>query len=332
MKDCDSDGAVCFAYAKDKEEGGSVVERITRLTGPRFELELEKEGFPKALTVIDRPPRRLYGIGSPEALQEGLAVVGARRATPYGLGCARMFALRAARRGIAILSGGARGCDACAHEAALEAGAKTVVFLGGGCDQLYPMEHAPLFQRIVDRGGAVISEHPWEFPPKPFAFRERNRLIAGLARATLIVEAGLPSGTFSTADEALSAGKEVLVVPGSIVSPASRGANRLLRQGAVPVVDEESFDDELLTLFGCLKEGRPSDGGEGGVEADDDELLQAVLAQPMGLDQMRSFMATRCGQADALTSLMIWIARRERDGLIARYPDGRYGPVAHRTV
>lgn len=162
--------------------------KVMRLEGERFELALEDSLFPKALKSIPHPPARLYGVGRPGALAEGLAVVGARRATPYGRGCAKRFAAAAAERGVAIISGGARGCDAVAHEAALAAGAPTVAFLGGGCNQLYPAENAGLFQRIVAAGGAVVSEHEWDFPPQPHTFRARNRLIAGLSRATLIVE------------------------------------------------------------------------------------------------------------------------------------------------
>ena len=141
--------------------------KLPPLKGPRFELGPGDPLFPAALKAIAHPPARLYGIGSPAALQEGLAVVGARKATPYGRSCAKRFATLAAERGIAIISGGARGCDSVAHEAALAAGAPTVAFLGGGCDMLYPAEHFGLFQRIVEGGGAVVSEKPWEFPPMP---------------------------------------------------------------------------------------------------------------------------------------------------------------------
>lgn len=108
------------------------------LAGERFEVSPDDPLFPRALSLIGRPPRMLFGVGDPHALQEGLAVVGARKATPYGRGCARKFASLAAERGIVIISGGARGCDAAAHEAAIDVGGRTVVFLGGGCDRLYP--------------------------------------------------------------------------------------------------------------------------------------------------------------------------------------------------
>lgn len=314
------------------------------LKGPRFELGPDDPLFPTALKAIAHPPARLYGIGSAAALQEGIAVVGARKATPYGRSCAKRFATLAAERGIAIISGGARGCDSVAHEAALAAGAPTVAFLGGGCDMLYPAEHFGLFQRIVEGGGAVVSEKPWEFPPMPYAFRERNRLIAGLARATLIVEAGLPSGTFSTADEALAANREVLVVPGSIASKHSAGANRLIYQGATPIVDDETFGDQLLMLFGCLRqEAAPAAATEAGpalaardgtvrIEAPltADPLLEALDAEPLGVEQLLCLAREAVPREDALTWLMVWLAKAQRDGMVAQYPDGRYGPALGR--
>ncbi|MEE0582749.1 MAG: DNA-processing protein DprA, partial [Adlercreutzia sp.] len=230
----------------------------------------------------------------------------------------------------AIISGGARGCDAVAHEAALAAGAPTVAFLGGGCTQLYPAENAGLFQRIVAAGGAVVSEHEWDFPPQPHTFRARNRLIAGLSRATLIVEAGLPSGTFSTADEALLAGREVWVVPGAITSAASKGANRLLYQGALPIVDDEAFADALFSTFGCLKEQRAEAADDRGKASQpyrgEEALLAALQAEPLGMEALRQLAEDHAPAGDTFTWLMIWLAEAQRDGLIAQYPDGRYGP------
>lgn len=312
------------------------------IQGPRFRITAEDERYPESLRTVRNPPKALYLMGDPSALREGLAVVGARRATPYGLGCARRFASAAAQRGIAIISGGARGCDAVAHEAALASGVPTVAFLGGGIDEPYPGEHLPLFQRIVDAGGALVSEHEWGFHPMPFAFRERNRLIAGLARATLIVEAGLPSGTFSTADAALEAGREVLVVPGSISSEASRGANRLIYQGATPIVDDESFEDVLFSLFGCLKQesgssdglSPSSSGGASLAELRGDPctgaLVTALNAEPLGMEALRDFAVSRVEGEDPLTWLMVNLAKLQMAGLVAQYPDGRYGPCVAR--
>ena len=135
-------------------------------------------------------------------------------------------------------------------------------------------------------------------------FRQRNRLIAGLARAVLIVEAGLPSGTFSTADEALAANRDVLVVPGAITAASSRGANRLLYQGAQPVVDDETFEDALFSLFGCLRQEQWPPAGEHAAAAG----------------------AVRPGMRPSAW-LMERLVEAERTGLAARYPDGRWGPA-----
>lgn len=301
--------------------------------GNRFEISRGEPGYPDAFSRLGDPPERIYLIGDPKALEEGLAIVGARKATPYGAGCARRFAVRAAQRGVTVISGGARGCDAAAHLGALDAGGRTVAFLGGGCDRVYPREHAGLFRRIIEQGGALASENPWGFQPLGWTFRRRNRLIASLARATLIVEAGLPSGTFSTADEALSSSRDVLVVPGAITAASSRGANRLLYQGASPIVDDESFDDALFSLFGCLKQQTPSDleGGPGkprqGKRRSLDPVAAALAVEPLRMDDLLDIAQRHCGSQDARSWLAVKLAEAEASGLAARYPDGSWGPI-----
>ena len=293
------------------------------LSGDRYEMNYGDERYPQQLMRIPRPPKKLYLIGDVCALEPGLAIVGARKATPYGVGCARRFARIAAEKGVVVISGGARGCDSEAHEAALEVGGRTVAFLGGGCDEIYPPEHRGLFQRIIDAGGAVASEYDWTMPPIAYQFRERNRLIAGLADAVLIVEAGLPSGTFSTADEALDAGREVLVVPGSITSALSRGANQLLLQGASPVIDDESFEEALFRSCGVLQ--RP-----GGPQKPGDEvhpIVAAIQAQPMSTDELLSMAVSEFGRENAQAMLMELLVEAEAAKLIARQPNGAWGPM-----
>lgn len=303
----------------------------SRLTGPRFEISFAAEGYPDAFACAPNPPACLYGVGDVAALREGLAVVGARKATPYGESAAKLFAGMAARRGIPIISGGARGCDAAAHKAALDAGGLTVAFLGGGCDRLYPAENRALFQRIVDGGGAVVSEYPWAMPPKPYMFRMRNRLIAGLARATLIVEAGLPSGTFSTADEALAANRDVLVVPGSVFSPNSKGANRLLLEGAIPVVDEESFSGQLDAIFPLtaaegVQMGFSTRGSDVVLTPLERFVYDAVRADPMRLEEVAEHAVADPRFAEmGLTEVVKAVVRLEGKGLVSRFPDGRFG-------
>lgn len=295
------------------------------LKGPSLVIDQASDSYPEALRHIADPPRKLYLIGSVEALVPGLAVVGARKATPYGRSCARRFARIAAEKGVCIISGGARGCDSEGHRAALEAQGRTVVFLGGGCDCIYPPEHEQLFQRVVDAGGAVVSENPWGFVPKPYTFRARNRLIAGLADAVLIVEAGLPSGTFSTADEALEAGKEVLVVPGAITSPTSHGSNRLLYQGATPVIDDETFEYALLRACGALV--RPPNGKQKAVLVEN-AIIEALLAEPLSNDALLALAVAEFGEQDARARLMECLAEAEVAGLVTRQPDGKWGPIA----
>lgn len=293
---------------------------VDKLRGPRHELFLGGEGFPGALANIPNPPKRLFVLGEVGALEEGLAIIGARKATPYGLSCASTFGGMAAERGVVIISGGALGCDSAAHRAALDAHGRTVVFLGGGCDRLYPRRNVALFQEVVDHGGALVSELDWAQPPLPYTFRRRNRLIAGLAKATLIVEAGVPSGTFSTADDALAANREVLAVPGSIASPSSRGANHLICQGATPIVDKQTFEDALFSLFGCF---RSKDSSE--AKASKDPVLEALRANPMSPEEL---LSAGCGKKrgyDEASWIAIHLVELQQDGLITRYPDGRYG-------
>lgn len=293
------------------------------LQGERFVIERGDERFPHDLLATTDPPKALYIMGSLDALVPGLAVVGARKATPYGRSCARRFAGIAARKGICIISGGARGCDSEAHRAALGACSPTVVFIGGGLDNYYPAAHGSLFQEVIDRGGALVSEYPWDTPALPYMFRARNRLIAGLAHAVLIVEAGLPSGTFSTADEALSMGKEVLVVPGSIASPLSRGSNRLLYQGATPVVDDETFEDVLFNTFCAL---RTEEFGQ--VETyDGGPLYQALLAQPLSMEELYDLARSLYDASVARARMNEVIAEAESRKLIARQADGRWAPL-----
>lgn len=308
------------------------------IVGNRFELAWDDPLYPHSLTAIKKPPKTLYGIGDPELLSApSLAVIGARKATPYGLQAAHDFSERAAEYEVVIVSGGALGCDSAAHRGALDAGGKTIVVLGGGCDCIYPKSNRYLFQKIVNEGGTLVSERAWSHPPFAYTFRERNRIIAGLARATLIVEAGLPSGTFSTADEALELGKEVWAVPGAITSAASRGANQLIYQGAQPVIDLDLFDDMIVELYDRLHiermdEKANKNSGDGTAPSAADPLLDALLAQPMRLDALVTLYQAQAtahmSQGDALTHVMMLLAQYERKHLIARYPDGTYGSCA----
>ncbi len=274
--------------------------------------------YPARLHDVPDPPGELWAIGDLSVTHgPAIAIIGSRKATPYGLSCARRFAGWCAAHRVTVISGAAIGCDLAAHEGALEHGTRTVAVLACGPDVDYPRRAAPTLT-IIRRGGLVCSESPPGTPPKRWAFPRRNRIIAGLADAVLVVEAGLPSGTFSTADHALESGREVLAVPGSIHSPTSRGTNRLIRQGAAPVTCEEDLED----LLGLL-DMRPSDRVRAADASalPDDPLLQALRADPMRPEQAAHFAGL------PLSVALARLTRLETRGLVARYPDGRYGPL-----
>lgn len=283
----------------------------------RFELRIGCEGYPDQLAQSPDPPAVIYGVGDPEALVPGLAVVGARRATPYGLTAARMMAGWAAAAGYVIVSGGAVGCDQTAHRAALDAGGLTVAVMGGGADVVYPRDSRSLLGEISAHG-AVVSEHPWGAEPKRWTFRTRNRIIAWLSQALLVVEAALPSGTFSTADYMAEAGRDVLAVPGSIFSEESRGPNRLISQGATPVTDPSELS---LVLAACIGPRTAVGEYEAACLRTNDEIVRALRASPMRLDDL----------ARSLTTDVIEIARRVGElevlGSVVRLKDGRYSSV-----
>lgn len=274
----------------------------------QFVVRIGEDGYPPQLAESPDPPAALYGMGDPFALSPGLAIIGARRATPYGLRCARLFAGWAARSGITVISGAAIGCDSEAQTAALEAGGCTVAVLGCGPDVDYPRRSAETLRTIRERY-AVVSEMPFGAQPTRWSFVRRNRIIAALSRAVLVVEAGLPSGTFSTADAALDAGREVLAVPGSIFSSESRGANRLIRQGATSVTDV----GELAQALGAEGRSVPHAGDAM------DESVRILAADPMRPDDF-----ARAVGIDIVSAART-LGALEARGLIARYPDGRYG-------
>jgi len=196
------------------------------------------EGYPTLLGQIPDPPSSLWLRGEADVellAAPAVAIVGARACSGYGRSVARMLASEAAAAGVLVVSGLARGVDGEAHRGALAAGGSTVAVLGCGIDRDYPAAHAELARSIVATGGLIVSEYEPGVEPAPWRFPARNRIIAGLARATVVVEARERSGALITADLALEDGREVLVVPGEITSALSTGANGLLRQGATPV-------------------------------------------------------------------------------------------------
>ena len=237
-------------------------------------LALGDPAYPALLRHIPDPPARLWlrGDADPSILDRtALAVVGARACSGYGRTVARLLAGEAAALGVVVVSGLARGIDGEAHRAALAVGGTTVAVLGCGVDRDYPAAHAELARSILAAGGLVVSEYAPGIEPAPWRFPARNRIIAGLARATVVVEARERSGALITADFALEDGREVLAVPGEITSALSRGTNALLRLGATPATSAADVlealgvevrpaavvpdDPAAAAVFGALAEG-----------------------------------------------------------------------------
>lgn len=211
------------------------------------ELTLDTSEYLQVLQNIAKPPKSLYVIGSlPESRKLSVAIVGARKVTSYGRDVGYRLAYELAQRGVVIISGLAIGMDGVAHRAALEAGGMTIAVLAGGLDTIYPASHQELAEKIVQKGGALLSEYPPEERPLRYRFLERNRLVSGLADVVLVVEAASRSGTLATAGFGLEQGKDVAAVPGNITSPMSAGCNHLIRTGATPVTSS----DDVLELLG----------------------------------------------------------------------------------
>ena len=202
------------------------------------------ENYPELLRYIARPPMVLYIRGTLPRMERPLAMVGSRRASVYGLQAARAFGADVARHGVTVVSGGALGIDAASHEGALEGGGLTVSVMGCGIDQLYPPQNRKLLERVTLHG-AVISEYPPGTPGLPGNFPARNRIIAGLTRGVLVVEAAKTSGAMITVDEALNEGREVFCVPGNIFLPTSVGTHSLIKRGAHLVDRVEDILEEL---------------------------------------------------------------------------------------
>ena len=214
--------------------------------------------YPEILGKIYDPPLVLYVCGNLKAFAPtGVAIVGTRNATRYGCETAFRFGYQLASAGYAIISGMARGIDAEGHRGAVEAHGVTIGVLGGALDKFYPAENRKLAHRVIDEGGAIISEYPFGREPDRQTFPMRNRIVSGLSAGVLVVEAATASGTMITVDQALEQGRAVMAVPGRIDSPTSQGCHKLIRNGARLVTCADDVTDELGTFTPLL---RPADG------------------------------------------------------------------------
>jgi DNA processing protein len=277
-------------------------------------------GYPPLLAELHDPPASLHLRGGPAEIlmRPAVAIVGARSCSPYGAQIARDVARELAGAGVVVVSGLARGIDGEAHRGALAGGGLTVAVLGCGIDRDYPRAHADLARRIAE-SGLVVSEYPPGVEPSPWRFPARNRIVAGLALATVVVEARRRSGALITADFALEAGREVFAVPGEITSSLSEGTNDLIRQGATPLLAA----GDVLEALGIERE--PPAAAPASLSPEAREVWSALRARAMTLDELSQ--ATGVGAAEVAVAL----TELELAGLVAG-GDGVYrvrGPPAY---
>ena len=223
------------------------------------------EGYPEVLLDIKEPPLALYIRGRLDESAAAVAMVGTRKITPYGKRAASKLAEDLALSGITLVSGLARGVDSIVHAAAVKNNKPTWALIGTGIGRIYPLENRELALGILDKGGAIISELPYDAPPLAAHFPRRNRLIAGLSKLVVVVEGEERSGALITAKMALEQGLDVLAVPGPIASPQSSGTNRLIREGAAMVMDARDIIDALpLQIKAGLDTGKLYSEAAGG--------------------------------------------------------------------
>lgn len=291
---------------------------LENLTAARASLDLERElervaaagaraltwnspDYPSLLREIPDPPPVLYVRGT--LVKEdawAVAVVGTRRISTYGREVTRGLVQVLARSGVTVVSGLARGIDAEAHRAALEAGGRTIAVLGCGVDRIYPPEHRKLAEEII-ACGALVSDYPMGTPPEGMNFPPRNRIISGLSLGVLVIEAGERSGALITADYAAEQGRDVFAVPGSILARSSAGTNRLIQEGAKVVLNPADILEELnLTMVAEQTEARrvfPADETEA-------RLLAHLSTEPTHVDELQQQVGLPVAQVTSALALM----------------------------
>ncbi len=259
------------------------------------------DAYPKRLLEIAQPPPVIYCRGTINPDDDwAVSIVGTRRVTTYGKQITQDIAMYLAGNGITIISGLARGVDALAHQAALNAGGRTIAVLGCGVNIIYPPEHRKLADAII-QNGALISDYAPGTPPEGVNFPPRNRIISGLSQATIVIEAGERSGALITAKFSVEQGREVFAVPGSILSPMSRGTNHLIQEGAIPLTNPKDVLDTLnYTQVAAQQTARqvlPT-------EPTEVKILQVLNHEPLHVDDLCAELEMPVEKVTASLTLM----------------------------
>lgn len=271
-------------------------------------LTWEDDSYPSYLKEIDQPPPVLYYRGTILPQDDlAVAIVGTRNVTAYGRQLTKDTAIYLAANGITVVSGLARGVDAIAHQAALEQGGRTLAVLGSGVDVIYPPEHRALAESIM-ANGALISDYPPGTQPDGVNFPPRNRIISGLSRGTVVIEAGEKSGALITAKFSIDQGREVFAAPGSVLSPMSRGTNNLLAAGAVPLTSPT-----VILKYLNIAQTRPNqEQAEPALDLEETRILRALGQDTLHIDDL-------CGKLGiGVEKLTAQLTMMELKGLVVR--------------
>lgn len=330
-----SASAAWVASAGDLRAAGLGAKLIAELVRVRAQVDLQQHwdriqvqnitvitsadaGYPARLAHIEQPPPVLYLRGTWTAADDrSIAIVGTRQVTAYGRQIAEQVAGYLAGRGITVVSGLARGIDSLAHGAALMAGGRTAAVLGSGVDQIYPPENRQLAQKIINHG-ALISDYPPGSAPDGANFPARNRIISGLTRATVVVEAGEKSGALITARFAADQGRDVYAVPGNVLSPQSKGTNALIQRGAVPLLNPDDLIEALEREVGIEQPIRAAAVPDDAFER---TLYVALSQEPLHVDELVNLVDAPIERVSAALVMM------ELKGAVRRVGGMQYSAV-----
>ncbi len=305
---------------KHKKEVGKAEEQNVDL------ITFKDDRFPSLLKQVHDHPILLFVKGTlPVDQKQTMAIVGTRGCTFYGRKQSKRFASMLAHRGFTVVSGLARGIDSYAHEGTVQANGPTIAVLGSGLNNIYPEENRELAEQICD-SGALVSELPLDTPPEGRNFPQRNRIISGLSRGVLVVEAPERSGALITAQLAIEQNREVFSIPGNIDSPESEGCNQLIKEGAIPVTDVNDIIDHLPeyarsdspdeTLETSAASGEPT---KPSFQTDAEEaVFSALTSRPKSIDQIAEEIDL---SPSKITSVL---TKLEMNGLIEQHPGKRF--------
>ena len=302
--------------ARDERYFYALFNRLEK-TGMRT-IPRDADAYPRRLLEIYDPPPVLYVMGDCDLNpSRSFAIVGSRRCTRDGQRAAREIAETLAREDVTVVSGMAYGVDAAAHEGALIGMGRTVAVLGCGADVVYPRQHEELYRRILDNGGAVVSEYPPGTQPRPGNFPARNRIISGMSEGVLIVEGAERSGAMITVNDATEQNRDVFAVPGSIYSSLSAAPNRLIVEGAIPVLSGwDILEHYRWAARPDARQSAPRNRIELGPE--DDQIVKPLLEQELSFDELANLVDFPIAKLNSHLTML------ELRGIIVKVPGGLY--------